>query len=248
MKIVSNVPGFPLEFFEFTDPSEISQWEECFASIRTDSAALNGSTVEPWLQTIKDNAERWGKDRVPLDIKSANNQAEDLLAMEGTFITPTFRDSIPKLVNASCEFTWAQKTSSWLHLYEAKNKDVQGGRGVPQKKFVAHKRNKLKSGYVTYIQMDRTRFTIRTNNELNCANWKKWIVGVWACSAEAAKTRDEGKQNHACRKLLTALRLALDTHPGSHAFPQNLRTLMHELQDKFGQEHTIFPEAVPTRS
>ena len=77
----------------------LQQWEHDMSTMRNDSYKLNDNNVNDnyvnrWLQNVRSNAERWGRDRIPSDIKKATNDTEDVLAKGGDFISPIFRSSV----------------------------------------------------------------------------------------------------------------------------------------------------------
>ena len=203
---------------------------------------VNQNNVNRWLQNARSIAERWGKDRIPLDIKDATNNSEDFLAKQGHFISPIFRSSVPKLVNARCEHIHSLKTSTFLHFYEAKNGNTQSGEGIPDNNMVGFKRNQLSRAEITHQQLDGTAFTIRTQNMQSGRYWRNFIVNVWS-SLERAANANETQKKEFCRDALNFLNTSVVKF-GHGFFPQSLRAVIHELQDHFNEPRTVFLPAV----
>ena len=181
----------------------------------------------------------WGIDNyIPNDIKRATNVREDALSRMGNFITPIFRDSIPKLVNAKCEFIHASKTSSFRHTYYARNGDKQCGYGVPDNTMSAFKRNKLARVKITYVQLDGTHYTISTNNLENGKEWHKWIKSTWNY---LSLFNDDIMYRRLLDYFMDKLR---DWDYGHAYFPQSIRSVVHELQCHFHEPRTVFIDPV----
>ena len=210
--------------------------------MRKDWCNVNQNNVNRWLQNARSIAERWGKDRIPLHIKDATNNSEDLLAKQGHFISPIFRSSVPKLVNARCEHVHSLKTSTFLHVYEAKNGNTQSGDGIPDNNMVGFKRNQLSRAEITYQQLDGTAFTIRTQNMQSGRCWRNFIVNVWS-SLERAANANETQKKEFYRDALNFLNTSVVKF-GHGFFPQSLRAVIHELQDHFNEPRTVFLPAV----
>ncbi|CAB9531037.1 hypothetical protein SEMRO_3202_G345130.1 [Seminavis robusta] len=88
-------------------------------------------------------------------------------------VTPVFRDSIPKLLNALCESKQhSVKTSTFRHVYKAKNGDIQAGEGIRRNRMWAYKRNKFEYVEITYFQLNGPEFTVRTETIQNGHHWK----------------------------------------------------------------------------
>ena len=223
----------------------LQQWEHDMSTMRNDSYKLNDNNVNDnyvkrWLQNVRSNAERWGRDRIPSDIKKATNETEDVLAKGGDFISPIFRSSIPKLVNARCEHIHSQKTSTFLHYYKARNNNRQVGQGVPENNMVGftRNRNKLELVEITYRQLDGTHFTIRTQTIEAGRGWQTFIINVWS-NLEIAARANETQKSQFYREILNFLN-EYKVKFGDGFFPQSLRDAIHEIQDHFNEPRTVF--------
>lgn len=234
---------YSIENLNLPDESQIATWLEDMVKIRRDSSALTADNVNTWLQNVKVKAEQWGKHRILPDIIQATEATENTLASEGNFLSPIFRNSIPKLVNALCEHKHSLKTSTFRHVYKAKNGDMQTGEGIPNKQMVAFKRNKLKNVEITYFQLDGTDHTIRIPSIEYGRMWRNSIVAFWADLSNINQVSNEGTKNGAYRALLSAVNGEVQKH-GHPFFPKNVRAAIHELQDRFHEPRTAFQALV----
>ncbi|CAB9517429.1 hypothetical protein SEMRO_856_G211520.1 [Seminavis robusta] len=218
------------------------QWISAMDKIRESSFNLGPDGVESWLEDVKRAADHWGNNRIPPDIKNATNVTEDTWASRGNSVTPVFRHSIPKYVNAVREFTHSVKTSTFHHSYKAKNGDLQSGEGVPRNRMTAHKRNKLEFVEITYFQLDGTPFTIRTTTIQSGYYWHMWIRSFWERLSEILDAPYDEKNNH-YRRHLVALNAEVQER-GHGFFPESVRAVIHELQDRFDEPRTHFDPVV----
>ena len=131
-----------------------------------------------------------------MDIKSATNETENTWASEGNLINPIFRYSIPKLVTARCESNHAHNTANtWRHYYRAVNGEIQAGEGVPLNHVMTS--NQLDFAEITYIQLDGTHFTVRTNSIQGGFMWMTFITGFWdSLSQIRHQYNDTARQLH----------------------------------------------------
>ena len=231
------------ETFRFRDNPQALQFDLHMTQIR-EHAARNGGLQEddvlPWLRRVRANAVAWGG-QIPCDIRDATNQTEDEWAKLGHHIPqPIFRNSVPKLVNAVVEHWHCNRFTSFLHVYKARNNDMQYGYGVPNTYFVAHRRNRLAFVEVTYKQLDGTQYTVRTHSLEAGRFFRTWVIHVWDLLSVALQMTNPQLQDQAYRHILTRLTQDLQQYRPS-LFPDSIRTAFHELQDRFGVPRTVFP-------
>lgn len=161
------------------------------------------------------------------------------MAKSGNFLTPIFRDSIPKLSNARCEHIHALKTSTWFHRYMAKSGSEQFGCGTPGNRMYAFKRNKLAYVEISYDQLDGTMYTLRTGCIDGGKYWRDFVVSIWEGLMHVGDMEVQTNKDKGYRKYLDTMKQQF-RKDGSAIFPGSIRKVFHELQDHFGEPRTTF--------
>ena len=228
--------------------AEVAAWVHDMMIIRATSYDINDANytlmIPQFLARVRASVGRWGSHNILMDIKSATNETENTWASEGNLINPIFRDSIPKLVTARCESNHAHNTGNvWHHYYQAVNGENQCGEGVPLNHVMND--NQLDFAEITYIQLDGTHFTVRTNSIQGGFMWMTFITGFWDSLSQIRQYNDTARQR---ADYTTALDLAIDCleEYGHGFFPPCVREAIHELQDLINVPRTDFAPAIVT--
>ena len=122
---------------------------------------------------------------------------------------------------------------------------MQLGKGVVPNEMFVNERNKLDKVEITYFEYDENCYTIRTDTWSSGCKWRDWIIKMWEGLSLIMQTADDQERESNYRRVLTSLTTHIETRIDHDAtLPPSIRAVIHELQDRFNVQRTIFSDVV----